>query len=159
MNPKAIGVWRVAFERHPDLPKRPPTVTEPQWTFMLFGPGICVVSTHNSVIHDCLPNVYFRDVGSMVHWQILLSWNDTVKFAWLVFMTLYSIFVNQILQKLEYAYRNTLRNTKNDTVQPNHVVFSLVPRSYRYRKLLFTMSLVDCLHYLDRWHPVHHFIR
>lgn len=43
MNPPAIGVWKTAYARHTDLPKCPPVVDEPKWTFMLFGPGICVV--------------------------------------------------------------------------------------------------------------------
>ncbi|KAF8798197.1 hypothetical protein BYT27DRAFT_7124510 [Phlegmacium glaucopus] len=41
MNKKANGVWKTAFERHPDLPSCPPHITEREWAFMLFGPGIC----------------------------------------------------------------------------------------------------------------------
>lgn len=43
MNPVAIGVWKTAFARHPDLPTCHPLVRESKWSFMLFGPGICVV--------------------------------------------------------------------------------------------------------------------
>jgi len=43
MNPKAVGVWKVAFDLNPDLPKPPPRVRESQWAFMLYGPGICGV--------------------------------------------------------------------------------------------------------------------
>ncbi|PPQ75374.1 hypothetical protein CVT24_013157 [Panaeolus cyanescens] len=52
MNPKAIGVWRLAFERHPNLPRRPPCVPESQWAFMLFGPGICGVCGKHGALTD-----------------------------------------------------------------------------------------------------------
>ncbi|KAF9526955.1 hypothetical protein CPB83DRAFT_856874 [Crepidotus variabilis] len=41
MAPNAAGVWKLAFERHEDLPKPPPGVAESDWAFLLYGPGIC----------------------------------------------------------------------------------------------------------------------
>ncbi|PPR04696.1 hypothetical protein CVT26_015020 [Gymnopilus dilepis] len=38
----AQGAWRSSYERHPDVPAPPPRmVSEPRWTFILFGPDIC----------------------------------------------------------------------------------------------------------------------
>ncbi|KAF8964009.1 hypothetical protein BDZ97DRAFT_1758129 [Flammula alnicola] len=43
MNPKAAGVWKIAFERHPSLPKALPNTSHSAWAFMIYGPGVCCV--------------------------------------------------------------------------------------------------------------------
>ncbi|KAF9036649.1 hypothetical protein BJ165DRAFT_1532763 [Panaeolus papilionaceus] len=52
MSNKAIGVWRTAFDCHPNLPRGPPRVLESQWAFMLFGPGICGVCGKHGALTD-----------------------------------------------------------------------------------------------------------
>jgi len=43
LDKKASGVWKMAFQRHEEIPACPPGTAYPQWTFLLFGPGICTV--------------------------------------------------------------------------------------------------------------------
>ena len=51
-------VWKAAFMRHPDLPTPPPGVKEPEWAFMIYGPGICGVCLCNAaVFHPSLSHV------------------------------------------------------------------------------------------------------
>lgn len=63
MSRKARAIWKAAFQRDiAHLPQCPPIVTEPQWAFMLFGPGICVVSASDAVPKDWpqAPNCVFQ---------------------------------------------------------------------------------------------------
>lgn len=43
LHPKALGVWKATFVRHPNLPLPPPGVKDSDWSFMIYGPGICGV--------------------------------------------------------------------------------------------------------------------
>ncbi len=53
LDPAALPVWKVAFMRHPDLPTPPPGVKEPEWAFMIYGPGIYGVCLCNVPILPC----------------------------------------------------------------------------------------------------------
>ncbi|KAF8168470.1 hypothetical protein B0H34DRAFT_793070 [Crassisporium funariophilum] len=49
---KSSGVWKAAFEMHPDLPLRHPRTTYSEWAFMLFGPGICAECGNHGALTD-----------------------------------------------------------------------------------------------------------
>lgn len=52
--------------RHPDLPTPPPGVKEPEWAFMLYGPGICGVCLCNALSFHVPYFMSNRSAGNMV---------------------------------------------------------------------------------------------
>ncbi|KDR73534.1 hypothetical protein GALMADRAFT_142017 [Galerina marginata CBS 339.88] len=109
MNPKAAGVWKTAFECHPDLPGCPPGVTARQWAFMLFGPGICL---------GC------GKYGALTDFAFLKQYCE-------------------LCMRENYSYVNALKDATGRPVPVEHIVCSLVPRSYRYHGLRYTTSYVN----------------
>ena len=53
LDPAALPVWKAAFIRYPVLPTPPPGVKEPEWAFVIFGPGICGVCLCNVPVLPC----------------------------------------------------------------------------------------------------------
>ena len=56
LDPTVLPIWKAAFIRHPDLPTPPPGIKEPEWAFMIYGPGICRVCLCNVPVPCSLPH-------------------------------------------------------------------------------------------------------
>jgi hypothetical protein len=66
LDPAVLPVWKAAFMRHLDLPTPPPGVKEPEWAFMIYGPGICGVCLCSALSSHTPYLMWNRCAGNMV---------------------------------------------------------------------------------------------
>ncbi|KAF8163500.1 hypothetical protein B0H34DRAFT_325856 [Crassisporium funariophilum] len=106
MSRKSAGVWKAAFELHPDLPLHPPNTTYSEWAFMLFGPGICAECGKHGALTD-------------------FSFCKRI--------------CEPCMAKV-YIYSSAVTDMSGNAILPEHVIWTLIPRTFRYNGLRYTLS-------------------